>query len=148
MNVRSIFTFLLVNILYFGIFVVAWLFASFLFFLPAKLLGGKGEYIQHASLLSYIMLAVFPLGLLSALTAAIPTFGSLIALLAGALVPVYSLYLIFLSIREINQFKTNKALISLAISIAIFIFIGLLITLISMLIFSLPIIGNLPQPSV
>ncbi|NYZ76340.1 YIP1 family protein [Candidatus Micrarchaeota archaeon] len=148
MNARNIFTFVLVNILYFGVFIVVWLFASLLYFLPAKLLGGKGEYIQQASLLAYIMFAIFPLGTFSVLLAAIPQLGPSIAFLASAIVVVYLLYLIFLSIREINQFKTTKALMSLAISIAIFVFIGLLITLISMLIFSLPIIGNLPQPSV
>jgi len=145
MNARNIFTFILVNILYFGIFIVVWLFASLLYFLPAKLLGGKGEYIQQASLLAYIMFAIFPLGTFSVLLAAIPQLGPSIAFLASAIVVVYLLYLIFLSIREINQFNAMKALASFIISLAIFVFIAILIAGISVLILAL--LGNLPQPS-
>jgi len=145
LDVRNIFTFLLVNIIYFGVFIFIWMFSSFLFFLPAKLLGGKGTYLQQASLLAYIMVALFPLGFFAVLTVAIPAVGPIIAFLAIIMVSICSFYLVFLSIREVNQFKTVKALASFVISLAIFVFIAILIAGISVLILAL--LGNLPQPS-
>jgi hypothetical protein len=142
---KTILAFFIATLLYFGVFIFGWLFSSLVYLLPAKLLGGKGEYVQQASLLAYIMFAIFPIGAFSVLLAAIPQFGPFIAFLASAIVVVYLLYLIFLSIREINQFNTMKALASSIISLAIFVFTALLIAGISMLILAL--LGNLPQPS-
>jgi hypothetical protein len=145
---QTIFTFIMVSILYFGVSISAWLFLSFIYFLPAKLLGGKGTYVQHASLLSYIMLALFPLEVFAILLEPVPLFGPFIALIVNFAVYLYALYIIFLSIREINEFNNVKAAISLVITFAIYTALIIFLFVVSLaLIFSTPFIGNLPYPS-
>lgn len=148
LDVRNIFSFFIVTVIYYGISIVGWLFSSFIYFLPAKLLGGKGTFAQQAFMLSYLMIALLPLGIFSALLAVIPTFGLFTALVVSIVIFFYSTFLIFLTIREINEFSTLKAIISLLISTGIFIFLSLLLSLVLVLIFALPFIGNLPLPSV
>ncbi|NYZ78693.1 YIP1 family protein [Candidatus Micrarchaeota archaeon] len=146
-DVKNIFAFLIVNIFYFGVSILGWLLASLIHFLPAKLLGGKGEYVQQACILSYIMLAMFPLWIFAMVLGAVPVFGLFIALVANLLILSYTLFLIFLGIREVNEFNTVKAIISFVISLAITAFLAFLLAVLLVLIFAMPIIGNLPYPS-
>lgn len=149
LSMQFIFSFFMNVMIGFGVLISTWLFASLVYWLPAKLLKGKSEYVQQASILSYVMLALFPLGLFSSLLGLIPLLGPFIALLSNLIVFFYSLFIIFLSIREINEFSNLKAIISLLISTALFMIIGLILLLFFMLLFSfsLPFIGNLPHQS-
>jgi hypothetical protein len=144
---QTIFAFIILAIFYFGVFILAWLFMSLIYFLPAKLLGGKGTYVQQACLLSYIMLATLPLEVLVILLAALPILGPLIAVLANLAVSLYMLFITFLSIREANEFSNIRAAISFVISLAVFAFLAFLLTALLVLIFAMPFIGNLPYPS-
>jgi hypothetical protein len=145
---QDIFAFIILAILYFGVFILSWLFMSSIYFLPAKLLGGKGTYVQQACLLSYIMLAIFPLEIVIILLAAVPVLGPLIAILANFAVSIYTLFITFLSIREANEFSNIRAAISFFISLAILVAIFLMFAAtILAIIFVMPFIGNLPYPS-
>ncbi len=148
LDVKTIFRFFIGVMLYYGFTIFGWLFSSFIYWVPAKLLGGKGEFVQQASVFSYMMLALFPLWLFSSVLAAIPIFGVFIAIAAILVVFFYSMYLIFLSILEIHEFGTFKAIASLLISIAIFLLLGLLLLTILLVIFAMPFIGNLPLPHI
>jgi hypothetical protein len=147
LGVQTIFAFIIVTILYFGVLIFGWLFSSFIYFLPAKLLGGTGEFVHQASLLSYIMLAVLPLELFSLALIAIPVLGLFIGVAATIAVFFYSIFLICLSIRVVNGFNTLKTLASFIISSAIFLLLNLLLIALAVLIFAMPFIGNLPHPS-
>jgi hypothetical protein len=148
LDVKVIFAFILTTVFFYGVAIIGWLASSFLYYLPAKFLGGKGEYVQQASLLTYIMLAIFPLSVFSSVLMAIPVLGPFISVVATVMVSLYSLFLIFLSIREISEFRTLKAIASLIISFILIIAISIIAILLLMLLFPVPDIGKLPLPSI
>lgn len=143
----TVFEFIITTLLYYGVLIFGWLLASLLYWLPSKLLGGKGEFVQQASLLSYILLNLFPLQIFSMMLLAVPAFGAFLSSAGAIVVFFYSTFLIFMSIREINEFSNPKALVSFAISTAVFIGIGVALSVLLALLVLLHI-GNIPYPSV
>jgi hypothetical protein len=143
-----VFTFFIAVVFYYGVFIFSWIFSSLIYFLPAKLLGGKGEFVQQACLLSYMMLAALPIAALSLAISFVPVFGPFIAFVAGIIASLYFLYLTFLSIREINEFSALKTLASFVISLVIFFILSLALATLLVLIFAPPNLGNIPYPSI
>lgn len=146
-DAQFLFAFFIGAILEYGLCIFAWMFISFVCFIPAKLLGGKGTFAMEASLLSHIMVALLPLFLVSIVLVFIPTFGFFIAVAAVLITSFYLIFLVFLSIRETNEFDTVRAIASLLISIGIFGFLSIMLLLIYLLILAIPLIGNLVHPS-
>jgi len=126
----TLFSMVFALIFYFGVSMVSWLVSSAILYFPAKLLGGRGTFIQQACILSYAMLALFPLSISSSVLFIIPYIGPLISLFASLAVFVYGIFLNVLIVREVNELNTMSAIISFVISAIIhFILIAVLVVL-------------------
>ncbi|QLJ53070.1 MAG: hypothetical protein Sv326_0895 [Candidatus Fermentimicrarchaeum limneticum] len=126
----TLFSMVFALILYFGVSMVSWLVSSAILYFPAKLRGGRGTFIQQACILSYAMLALFPLTIFSSVLSIIPYIGPFISVFVSLAVFVYSIFLNVLIIREVNELNTMSAIISFVISAIIyFILIAVLVVL-------------------
>jgi len=136
---------LLINIIIgFGVSILSWLFSSAILHFPAKLLGGKGTFVQQSSLLSYVMLAVLPLSIFVIVVVLVPLLGVLLTLLGSLAVLIYTSFLTVLVIREINGFNTLRAVISLIISILASFILSVLLAILIFLPTIMQMLGKSP----
>jgi hypothetical protein len=82
--------------------VIGWLIGSIVYFIFAKLLGGKGSYATQSYLLA---LYSAPVMVLSAVFGLIPVVGSVL----GLLLSLYGLYLLTMALKSAHGFDTIKA---------------------------------------
>jgi len=109
----------------YGAFVIFWLVLSLILFEPAKLLGGKGTFVQQASLLSYAMLAVLPLFIFSSALIIMPyNLGLILAFLGNSATLIYALLLTIIIIKEINEFDKFTTVVSFLVSFFILILLS------------------------
>lgn len=92
--------------------VLGWLIGSLVWFVFARLLGGKGSYTAQTYL---IALYTAPLIVITAVLNIIPLVGAIL----GMLVSLYGLYLLTMAIREAHGFDTVKAALSWIIPLVI-----------------------------
>lgn len=142
-----LFTFLLSLLYDYAFWIISWLTASLIYYIPARMLGGKGSFLQQAYLLSYIMLATFPFAVFVALFFVVSIFSAslqptmydiwgimmLVAFLITGALYLYSQFLVFVSILEIHQLGRLKSLASLLVSIFVPIILGVLLLLLNIL---------------
>ncbi len=101
--------------------VIAWLVGSLLFWITAKILGGKADYSQQTTNLSFVQA---PAMLASAVVAWIPVVGPILA----ELVWLYTLYPLTVNLRETHKFSTEKAMLTWLIWVVIGIILGISIS--------------------
>jgi|GEM_PF-4985436 hypothetical protein len=136
----TLFSLFITTLFGFGIAIFSWLLSSAILYLPAKLLGGRGNFVEQACLLSYVGLALLPLYICTFILAIIPYAGFLLALLAVVVVLLYGIFLTLITIKEIHQFPLPTTLISFSISFLIHLFLAA----ISVMLLVYLIIGKLP----
>jgi hypothetical protein len=85
--------------------VISSLISSAIYYIFAKLLGGKGSFTQQAYLIS---LYTAPLTILLLIVNLIPVIGFVVDILIG----VYSLYLLTLVLKQVHKFTTGKAILT------------------------------------
>jgi hypothetical protein len=95
---------------------VGWLINSGIYYVFARLLGGKGNYTKQSYL---IALYVAPLSIITAIILLIPTFGVWLSLL----VTVYSLYLLTFALKEAHSYSTGRAVMTWLIPLSILLII-------------------------
>ena len=91
---------------------VGWLINSGIYYVFARLLGGKGNYTKQSYL---IALYVAPLSIISSIILSIPTVGVWLSLL----VTVYGLYLLTFALKEAHGYSTGRAVMSWLIPVII-----------------------------
>ncbi len=85
--------------------IIGWLIGSLLLWIVAKILGGKADYSEQTTNLSFVQA---PAMLASAVVAWIPVIGSILA----GLVWLYTLYPLTINLRETHRFSTEKAVLT------------------------------------
>lgn len=139
---QMLFSIAVSTIYLFGLFIVFWLGFSAILYLPAKLLGGRGTFLEQAYMVSYIGLALIPLCICVVVSAIIPHAGLIIAFLATTGVSLYGMILLLITVQEIHRFSALNSVISFLISLFISL---LLVSLLSLLFFPsvITLIGKL-----
>ncbi|MEM3555416.1 MAG: Yip1 family protein [Candidatus Micrarchaeia archaeon] len=137
----TLFSLLITTIYGFGIAVISWLVSSAILYLPAKMLGGKGTFVEQACLLSYVALALAPFYIFAAILITIPYFGFILSLIGFVIISLYGIFLTLVTIKEIHSFNPLIAVLSFSISFLIHI----LLTIISAVLLIFLITGKLPS---
>lgn len=99
--------------------VVGWLLGSAIYYMFAKLLGGKGDYTKQSYLMS---LYIAPLSIVSAILVSIPVVGIWLSFF----VTVFGLYLLTFALKEAHNYSTDKAVLTWLIPFIILVIILLI----------------------
>ena len=100
--------------------VISWIIFGGIILIFAKILGGKGSFVQQLYLMSLYMA---PLAILTAILGLIPIIGGIL----GLLLMLYGLYLLTLATKEAHGFSIGKAVLSWLIPVIILALLMLMI---------------------
>jgi hypothetical protein len=103
--------------------VIGWLISSGIYYLIARLLGGRGDYKTQSYL---IALYSAPMGIVITVLNLVPILGSILSLLGA----IYSLYLLTLSLKETHGFSTGKAVLTWLIPFLVIAVIAIAVALV------------------
>lgn len=104
---------------------LSWIVLGGIYFLFAKLFGGKGSFTAQLYLMA---LYIAPLAILSSIVALIPFAGGFIVLILA----VYGLYLLTMALKEAHSYSTAKAFLSWFIPLLIIIVVLIMLVMMAM----------------
>lgn len=108
---------------------LGWIIAGGIFYLFAKLLGGKGTFTTQIYLMALYMA---PLAVISSILGLVPYVGSWISLL----VMIYGLYLLTLALKEAHNYTMGRAVLTWLIPVILLAVIFVILMMVAVALFS------------